>query len=243
MRRISARTLLGMSTDDLWLSLFGDFILVFDDGEVQTNHRETCYSSYCWDLLREFPATPVLIKHHVSQVLNGQLLGSNTNLELLASVVFDVFDAYESDETVTLDRLAKRVYEIDNLMYNELTYRLEEYVVSLDITDFVDMLDHPGIIAAKKPLYAVPLEKVTDKMIGEAYDKMGIVIRTDPSLRNNPLAKAARAGTVKFDQLLQCVGVRGKVTDIDSNQFCVALLKAIGTSGTRWWNPAQRRSP
>jgi hypothetical protein len=227
MRRISARTLLGMSTEDLWNSLWGDFILVFDDGEVQTNHRETCYSSYCWDLLREFPAAPVLVKHHVSQILNGQLLGSSTNLDLLASVVFDVFDAYEGDETVTLDRLAKRVYEIDNLMYNELTYRLEEYVVSLDITDFVDMLDHPGIIEAKKPLYAVPLEKVTDKMIGEAYDKMGIVIRTDPSLRNNPLAKAARAGTVKFDQLLQCVGVRGKVTDIDSNQFDLPILRSF----------------
>jgi len=226
MRRISARTLLGMSTDQLWDSLYGDFILVFDDGEIQTNHRETCYSSYCWDLLREFTT------HHVSKVLNDQLLGSNTHLELLAAVIWDVSDAYEADESMTLDRLAKRAYEIVNLMYNDLSYRLEEYVVSLDITHFVDMLDHPGIIEAKRPLYAVPLEKVTDKMIAETYDKMGTVIRHDPSLRNNPLAKAARAGTVKFDQLLQCVGPRGKVTDIDSNQFDLPILRSF-TEGYR----------
>jgi hypothetical protein len=244
MRRISARTLLGMSTEQLWESLWGDFVLVFDDGEIQTNHRETCYSSYAWDFLREFPATPVLVKHHVADVLNGRLLGSNTHLELLASVVWDVFDAYEgttdangvtvnpTSEVVTLDRLAKRTYEIVNHMYNDLSYRLEEYVVSLDITHFVDMLDHPGIIEAKKHLYAVPLDKVTDKMIGECYEKMGEVIKNDPTIRNNPLAKAARSGTVKFDQLLQCVGPRGKVTDIDSNQFDLPILRSF-TEGYR----------
>jgi hypothetical protein len=232
MKRFSVRTLLGMTTEQLWESLWGEFILVFDDGEIVTNHRETIYSSYAWDLLREFPATPVTMSHHVKTILNGKLLGSNTHLDLLASVVWDVFDAYENDTAVTLDRLAKRTYEIVNHMYNDLSYRLEEYVVSLDITDFVDMLDHPGIIEAKKPLYDVPLEKVTDRMVGECYERMGKVIRTDPTLTSNPLAKAARAGTVKFDQLLQCVGVRGFVTDIDSTQFRLPILRSF-TEGYR----------
>lgn len=232
MKRYSARTLIGMSTDQLWESLWGDFIVVFDDGELLTNHRETVYSSYAWDLLREFPATPVLMRHHVRTVLGDKLLGSNTHLDLLGSVVWDVSDAYEQDVTVSQDRLMKRTYEIVNHMYNELTYRLEEYVVSLDITDFVDMLDHPGLIDAKQPLYDVPLEKVTDKMIGECYEQMGRVIKTDPSLASNPLARAARAGTVKFDQLLQCVGPRGKVTDIDSTQFDQVILRSF-TEGYR----------
>jgi hypothetical protein len=244
MRRISARTLLAMTTDDLWSSLDGEFIVVFDDGEVQTNHRETIYSSYAWAFLREFPNTPVLKKHHVRTVLGDKRLGSGTHLDLLASVVWDVYDVYVGgyaedgtcvprvDATVTLDMLAKRTYEITNQMYNELSYRLEEYVVSLDITDFVEMLDHPKIIEAKLPLFQVPLEKVTDKMLEETYANMGKVIKGGVELKNNPLALAARAGTVKFDQLLQCVGPRGKVTDIDSNQFDLPILRSY-TEGYR----------
>ncbi|MBC8751909.1 MULTISPECIES: hypothetical protein [Paraburkholderia] len=49
----------------------------------------------------------------------------------------------KNETEVTLDQLAKRTYEITNQMYNELSYRLEEYVVSLDITDFVQMLPQP----------------------------------------------------------------------------------------------------
>jgi hypothetical protein len=227
-----------MTTDDLWASLHGEFIVVFDDGEVQTNHRETIYSSYAWEFLREFPNTPVLKKHHVRTILGDKRLGSGTHLDLLASVVWDVYDVYVGgyaadgtcvprvDSTVTLDMLAKRTYEITNQMYNELSYRLEEYVVSLDITDFVEMLDHPKIIEAKLPLFQVPLEKVSDKMLEEAYANMGKVIKGGVELKNNPLALAARAGTVKFDQLLQCVGPRGKVTDIDSNQFDLPILRS-----------------
>ncbi|SAK59736.1 hypothetical protein AWB81_01887 [Caballeronia arationis] len=244
MRRISARTLLGMSTEYLWTALHGDFICVFDDGEIQTNHREVLYSSYAWDLLRDYPQTPIRTKHHVRAVLGDKRLGSNTHLDLIASVVWDVYDVYvggyaedgtcvpRADATVTLDMLAKRTYEITNEMYNELSYRLEEYVVSLDITDFIDVLDHPKIIEAKKPLFSVPLDKVTDKMLEDSYQAVGAVIKGGVELKKNPLALAARAGTVKFDQLLQCVSARGRVTEIDSNVFELPILRSY-TEGYR----------
>jgi hypothetical protein len=226
MRRISARTLIGMSTEDLWNSLWGSFICVFDDGEMEVDFRSTIYSSYVWQFHREFPRTPVLKKHHVLSVLGDKRLGSNTHLDLLASVVWDTFDAYQGDPAVTLDRLAKRTYEITNEMYNELSYRLEEYVVSLDITDFIEVLDHPKIIEAKKPLFSVPLDRVTDKMLEESYQAVGAVIKGGVELKKNPLALAARAGTVKFDQLLQCVSARGRITEIDSNVFELPVLRS-----------------
>ncbi|MBC8751908.1 MULTISPECIES: hypothetical protein [Paraburkholderia] len=66
------------------------FIAVFDDGEIETNHREVLYSSYAWDFLREDLDTPVLKKHHVASILNGKRLDSGTHLQLLANVVWDV---------------------------------------------------------------------------------------------------------------------------------------------------------
>ncbi len=246
MRRIAARTLLGMTTEDLWGSLVGRFILVFDDGEMEVNHRGTVYSSYAWDFHRRYPNTPLLKKHHVDTILNGKRLGSNTHLELLASVVWDVFDVYclpnenttllvvndSNGRAVTLDDLAKMTYEIMNHMYNDLTYKTEEYVVSLDVVDFVQMLDHPKVVEARMPLVQVAADKVTDRMLDEAYTQAGKVIKDPAEFPNNPLSRAALAGTVKFDQLLQCVVARGKLTDIDSNVFDHAIVRNY-TEGLR----------
>jgi hypothetical protein len=232
MRRISVHTLLGMTTEQLWESLHGPFILVFDDGEIATNHREVCYSSYGWDLIREFPLKRVTKEHHVASVTKGRPLGSSTHLQLLAQVVWSVHDEYVNPDlcakpTTTLDHLAKRVYEITNLMYNDLTYRLEEYVVSLDIKDFLDVLDHPAIIAARKPLYEKPIERVTEDDLRTCYDSMSNTIKNDTSLDHNLLARASRAGTVKHEQLLQCVGPRGFVTDVDSVNFRYPILRSF----------------
>jgi hypothetical protein len=241
MRRISVHTLLGMSTEDLWGSLHGPFILVLDDGEIETNHREVIYSSYAWDLIREFPLERIEKQHHVADVLRGKPLGSNTHLNLLAQVVWSVHDQYVNEDlphapgwrpSTTLDHLARRVYEITNLMYNDLTYRLEEYVVSLDITHFIEILDHPGIIAARKPLYEKPLDRVTDDDLRDTYNAMTNVIKNDPSLDHSLLARASRAGTIKHDQLLQCVGPRGRVTDVDSVNFHLPILRSF-TEGYR----------
>ncbi|MBB5409358.1 hypothetical protein HDG34_003299 [Paraburkholderia sp. HC6.4b] len=232
MRRISARTLLDYSTESLWGMLHGTFRLMFDDGELQVDHRSTLYSSYGWDLLREYPAAPVLMRHHVTHVLDGRRLDTGTHLKLLANVAWDVLDAYESDPVVTVDRIGRRTYEIVNTMYNDLSLRLEEYIVSFDISDFVKVVDHPPVVEAKRPVYAVPLGEVTDRMLEDAYSQVGTIIREDPALDRNPIVIAARSGTVRFEQLLECVAFRGKITDIDSNQFELPVLPSF-TEGIR----------
>jgi hypothetical protein len=40
------------STEELIERLSGSFILVFDDGELVTNYKETIYSSFIWDYHR-----------------------------------------------------------------------------------------------------------------------------------------------------------------------------------------------
>ncbi len=127
MKRLSARYLLTLSTEQIYNSLTGTFILVFDDGEIETNCNETTYSSFGWDLLREYPLTPVLVKHHVSELLVGTRLGSDTHLELLGRIVWSVHDAYlalpnlSMDEVAFRDILSKRIYQITNNMYNNKT--------------------------------------------------------------------------------------------------------------------------
>lgn len=216
MKRIKAQKLLSYSTQDLWDNLSGDFILVFADGELVTNERETIYSSYIWDMLRAFPNTPISKKHHVRFINKEGETGAGAHLKLLTNVYWSVFDAYGaaySDPTDLTDRLSLMSYEITNVMYNELSTRLEEYVTSLDITDFTAITQCPDIangLAAIEP---------TEEGMEKAKEIILSAIHKDPRFKRNPLAVAVRTGISRVGQALQCLGPRGFITDIDSNIF------------------------
>lgn len=223
---IDARKLLAYNTSDLWDILTGEFSLKFDDGEViETNDKETLYSSYAWDMLREFPETPFLAKHHVSKVLNKKPVGSSTHLKLLGNVMWSVHD-YQintnigNDGGIALrDYLAKRVYELTNLIYNELTIRLEAYVTSISITDFIEVIDEPNVKKANDEV------QPTQQSIDHTYGVITEALNKSQVLESNPISRAVRGNLVNANQVLQCVGPRGFLTDIDSHIFRNPILR------------------
>lgn len=231
MIKVHIRNLLKYTTEQLWSNLKGDFVLVFDDNtETVTNEKECIYSSYCWDLIREYPNLAVTKRHHVSGVIGDGRLTADTHNDLLSHIVFDIYDAYMvvvPDKVKLLDALAKRSYEIVNLMYNELSYKLEAYVTTLDILDFLEINEHPDIVQAESDL------KQTQEGIDALYKTIKHTLNNDKALDNNQLAKAVRSKLVKTDQTLQCVGPRGFLTDVDSyiykNPITTGYFKGIRT--------------
>lgn len=221
MIKVIARKLLGFDTEQLWNNLTGSFILVFDDGEeIVTDSRETIYSHYTWVFHKVYPKTPLLKKHHVSSVLKGERLSSSTHIKLFASVLWDSYRAYpELDSVELVDSLSLLLYQASNNLYNSILARIEDSVVSLDIVDFIDVLENPTI---KKVLQEIQPE---EKSIENAYNVIKHGLKKDPDLKFNPLSRATNSGLVKEAQVLQCLGPRGYVTDIDSNQFKVPILR------------------
>lgn len=226
MKTIVARTLLGSSIEQLWQTLNGQFNLKFDDGKiVQTNARETIYSAYAWVFHQMYPDTPLLPDHHVKTVLKGSRLGSDTHLELLGACMWTTYETYKSRADITevqlRDTLSELVYRTTNKMYNDLSYRLEEYVTSLDIIDFVAATEHPEIKKANDEVQA------TQKSIDDTYGIIRKVLMTDHSMDNNPLALAARSKIGNIGQINQCIGPRGFLTDTDSNVFRVPITRGF----------------
>jgi hypothetical protein len=217
MIKVNARSLLSFTTEQLWDKLpHSEMIVIFDDKELMTNGKEVLYSSYAWNYHRLYPETQLLSKHHIQTVLKGKRLGATTHLDLINSVLWTTYDIYKNqveDTTKLIDDLAKLAYEITNEMYNELTYRLEEFVTSLDIIDFIGVTKHPEVVEAFKTI--VP----TDEGIGNVNNVILKLINTDPVVINNPLSKVMRSKLVSQGQFLQCVGPRGFLTDIDSDVF------------------------
>lgn len=220
-KRIMARNFLKFSTEELWTWLEGTFTVVFDDGEVQTNHKECLYSSYFWDLHRMFPKTPLLVSHHVKTIIGGGLLKSETHLTMFSNIAQAVYGAYRGETYPSIDLLARLIYEKTNEIYNELSYRLEAYVGTLDITDFIQLTTHPGVEAALNA--AEPTEKsieLTMKLIND-------VIYKSPDVADNPIVRAAKSGLVNKSQLMQCIGLRGFGSDVDSARFPDPIMRGF----------------
>jgi hypothetical protein len=235
--KILARTLLKYTTKELWDILTGSFDLVFDNGEiVSTNDRATLYSSYSWDFHREFQDTPLLPKHHLTNILgDSKRLGSDTHLELLGNAMWSVYDNHfethpEDKSNIEFeydfrDKLCECIYRYTNAMYNDLSYRLEEYVVSLDITDFIEVLNNPTIREANTRLQELP--NPGQKDIEDTHKIVKSVLMSGKELPNNAISKASRSNLVSMGQVQQCVSARGVLTDVDSNVFRHPIVRGF----------------
>jgi len=231
MKRLSARLLASMEVEELRECLTGRFIVVFEDGDLETNVRETLYSRYAWEFHREYPLTPLVKNHHVTYQLDGKRLGSDSHTDLLGAVMWSVYNTYSGRFEVTgmteqqlRDRTSEMIYRLTNRMYNELSRTSEEDVVSLDITDFHAVVSNPSVRAANEAL------QPTQQSIAETHAKIKEVLQAGVELPDNPISLAVRAKLVNVNQVLQCVSARGFLTDTDSNQFRFPVLRGYAQS-------------
>jgi hypothetical protein len=228
MLKISARKLLQHPTQELWNMLTGEFTLVMDDGEIQTNAKECLYSSYVWDIHRNYDNAPILIQHHVRSVLNSKRMRSDTHLKLIGQVLWSTYDwaseGLDDQQKLKLRyHLAEQAYRITNNLYNDLSYRCEQYTSSLDILDFVEILKHDDVQDAYKQLNAK--ERIHPDDIVEVYTVISKLLNSPDKVGSNPLSRLHRSSLIKENQLHQCLGPRGFVTDVDSHQFVEPVLR------------------
>lgn len=247
--RIQARKLLDFELDEIKSFLDGEFTLVFDDGsEVLTNHKETIYSLYVWSMFKGYPACPLRPSHHITHILNGSGLSNGAHTTLIGNVLWDIYftcleynkthpGAY--DQVYLREDLALKAYQINNIMYNELTIELGDYVMSISVEDFIEATELPEIKAVlDKP-------SPTENYIRLAYETSQRVLIDEPikarrenTHRDNPaynnvVSRLLRSKLINKDQLDQCIIARGYASEINSYQFKIpnvnSLLKGKGS--------------
>lgn len=221
--RYEAKQLMEMGREALWQLPEGKMTVVFDDGELVTNNRRTVYSAYMWELHRQYPLTPFLIRHHIQQ----EGLRTDSHIGIMSAIVSDLIDAYRaSGLTVDMEELSRLIYRITNDIYNDFTYRLENQVRSISILDFVDVIHHPRVREANAKVE--PNQASIDACLREITQTL-----LDPKeLKGNAIAEAVRNKKVSAAQALQCVGPIGQVTDVDSGFFRKPILTSF-THGVR----------
>lgn len=219
--QFSARKLLSFTTDQLWDMLTGDFTLVFDDGQMlPTNDRHTLYSSYFWDFHRLYVKTPLLIDHHVQHMLKGSKLSSKTHIELLSRIYWDTMAANQEHKEYIRDHLTRLVYEVTNHLYNDMIRKTESSIMSIDILDFIQINNHPAVQQAFSELTP------TAESIDKTYKTILKTFDSDKSVSENSLVRAVQSKMVNANQVLQCVGPRGFVSEVDGSIMANPVMRS-----------------
>ena len=213
-----ARNIAHLSVEQLWNLGDGPLTIIFDDGVLETTARETIFSAYLWKYHRVYPGFPILKSHHIA----GRRLGGRTHLDVMAEIMWDCHDTYNSAGTpVNVEHLTKLAYEITNEIYNDFTYRLEEYVTSISILDFIEVVEHPAIKEANANV------EESQQSIDDTYAVIRSTLLAKDELVTNPIAKSAKSGLSSMGQIQQCVGPLGYRTEINSTVFRQPVLRGF----------------
>jgi hypothetical protein len=231
MKKYLAREICNLTLDELWALPGGDIVLQFDDGELITSIHRTQFCYYCWFLHRDIPEVPLLVEHHI---------GMNYPTDETAQTLMERIKAKALETVGYIDHeyLALRIKQTINDIYNDFTENGAAYVTTIWAEDFIDVLDHPEIAAANSEIQQLDLNDpaILSKMehyIEVNQRKIRTVLMRPDVLSGNRLAETIRSGIVSIGQILQCVGLRGFPTDIDSNLFPKPIVYGYADGITR----------
>ncbi len=190
----------------------------FEDGvELDARKKSVHYTWYFWEMHRRFNLA-VTSEHFVDSVLKGKALSNSTHIRLLEKLYNDLMATGGYPTPESKEPILALIYEITNTVYNELSKESEPHVSSINILDFLQVMDHPQI------KHVVDNTEPNNESISKTYKETMRVISEDQSLANNPLVKAIRADLVSINQVLQCITVRGFLAEVDGSILSKPVL-------------------
>lgn len=210
---IDARDVVHMNEDTVFALPNVPMNMHFDDGILLVSRTDTIYSWYLWHVHRVFQDTEILMEHHLA----GTTVTPKTHMDLLAKIRVSAIRKYSIGDFVNVPGINKTIYEATNHLYNGMTVRLEEYITSISILDFMDIHFHPRVKEINDALKTKPYLSNDD--INEGHSQILKVLSEDATLNNNPVARAAKHKLVNPGQIMQCISSRGFVTDVDNHRF------------------------
>ena len=220
MLNIPVRALIRRSTTELEAILTGRFQITFEDGVcLETNSVATIFTSYIWDLIRHYPDIQITSKHHLAAYLDKGGFGNNTTNKCYSAIYRSVAKRYNSQTGFSRSEFMRKVYEVNNNLYNNLHSTTSRWATSLDILDFKEILDNPDIQAIKAGIQPTP------EGVDNGQKDIVKAIKTLPALHQNVIAKGTRSGIMSAGQVVKCIGPCGFGTDVDGFIFPKPILR------------------
>lgn len=214
MQQFHIRDLLAMTTAQITTMFentgMPEVEVMFEDNvAVKSKAKKIIVSSYFWNIFRHYNKAKVTSKHHIDHVLKGSPLTADTHINMLTIINRDIELEYNLHLPTDKEHLLAMIHDVSNQIFNELSVLSETHVPSIDILDFIEVIEHPVIKKVNAETTDDPLS------IQKNYETVLATIANDPTLKHNALVKAVKNKMVNANQVCQCVAVRGFPTEVD----------------------------
>lgn len=216
--KIKARDLLHYTADQLRDKLPEKFVLVCDDGEIETTRYRTVFTCFFWEYHRQFPELPVKTTQTLEHALGGKPYTSDTHLKIIENIAWDVAKHVKLGNMNLAEKISEIGFRASIEGSNYFIPVVAGYITPIDVIDAIAIARHPRLLEAKKKWKDLP-DGV--KLIYEVAEDL---LLRDPVFAKNGLAIACRSGTVKIEQVLQSIALRGDPSEADGAIFDTRII-------------------
>lgn len=204
----------------------GQVRVKFEDGTVlECDGMLTAISMWCWSLLEDFPNIPITFEHHVQNYIKG-LSGfkKNTLLMVFGKIYDDIFTYATNNNTdgETINHIQNNTWakmaRINNDIYNYTLINLSGNKMTFDIKDILQIMKNEKISKVDDDYPVNEQTAIKPGYVDHIYKEKEKVLY-DSEFKENNLVQMLKTGALKKAQLMQCIGPRGTVTDINMHVF------------------------
>lgn len=222
--KMHIREILQKDTKDL-LELKQDVEVTFDNSVKElVPYKSIILSRYFLELFNLYPDIKVTEDFLIHKFLINGSFREKTYLNMLTSIIRYIVSHIEyKHKNKVAFILAKECYKVLMKLNNEFLPNISNSFYSLDIMDFIEIQENENI---KNILSKLDTEEITDELIKETYNNIENFIKNYDGPKNN-LIEGIKCDLAGMNKIMQLIGPRGYVTDVDMTIFKYPILRSF----------------
>lgn len=208
MNTYTVKDILGFTRQEIHHIPKGEHNVIYDDGTVVVNRKkEIIFNRYIWELFLMYPGTPIYPDLDVKAIIGKGYFNGDTHVKSLQTSFKHICDYNNIRRYSVKEPLLERVYQIANLILNEIIHGNSEYVSTIDPVDFIKLIREPAITKIHNNLRNNP------DSIERAYREIKQYVNDKSN--DNHFVQAYRSKSVNENQANQSIGPRGYISNTD----------------------------
>ncbi|AHI60399.1 putative nvRNAP beta' subunit 2 [Erwinia phage vB_EamM_RAY] len=211
------RDLLSMSEEQIWQldpAINNPIIeVVAEDATFKIPARQVIGSWYCWPFQKLYRNMVLCKRHFITafRLSNKTILGIMTN-------GYRDYDAMMNGTILDVVALNSLIAKTANRINNAFVTKIPEYVTTSGMKQYIEIVDDPEFKAIRDAM------EPNQNSIRDGYDASLKLLMDPKKYVGNQVAEYVKQGSASAGQALQCLVVRGYLTDHNSRIFVKPVM-------------------